>query len=141
MRVACLSLCFMLVAGAVTGGDTKTDQAKLQGTWTNDLKDENHVLKFTKDTVSFTFEEAGEKKIVTGTFKIDAAKKPKHMDMMVTGGTVDKFKDKTALAIYELDGDTLKWCANEPGKDVRAEEFPEKQGGGKYLYLIFKRAK
>jgi len=132
---------FVLVAGVVTGGDAKTDQAKLQGTWTSDLNSETHVLKISKETFSFTFEQGGEKKNVTGTFKVDPTKKPKQMDMKVTGGTIDKFKDKTAHIIYELDGDTLKWCANEPGKEGRAEEFPDKEGGGKHLYLIFKRAK
>ena len=46
------------------------------------------------------------------------------------------------MAIYEIDGDKLKWCAGEPGKGIRPTEFPaepgEKDG---YLYLIFARVK
>jgi uncharacterized protein (TIGR03067 family) len=76
--------------------------------------------------------------------KIDSSKKPKHMDLTIkeAEGEIEKFKDQTALAIFELDGDTLKWCAAEPGSDSRPTEFPDKEGGeGKHLYLVFKRGK
>jgi len=31
---------------------------------------------------------------------------------------------KIALSIYDLDGDTLRWCAGEPGRKDRLEDFP-----------------
>ena len=86
---------------------------------------------------TITFEE---KKFV-GTYKTDAKKKPKHLDMTIKEGD-PKFEGKTALCIYEVDGDMLKWCANEPGKETRPEAFPDAEGERKeHLYLIFKRAK
>ena len=53
----------------------------------------------------------------------------------------DKYVGMTALCIYEIKDDKLKWCANEPGKDTRPQAFPENEGQGEHLYLVFKRAK
>jgi uncharacterized protein (TIGR03067 family) len=138
-----LAVVAFAVGGAI-GGDGKNDQAKLQGNWTNEVQGKKHEMKFSKDTFTLTFADGEKKAHVKGTFKIDAAKKPKHIDMMITEGEGpgEKFKGMTAHAIFELDGDTLKWCANQPGKDERPTEFPANEGGGGgHLYLIFKRAK
>ena len=78
--------------------------------------------------------------IFKGTVKIDPSRKPKHIDLTIEDGI--KFIGDTALGIYELDGDTLKWHANQPGKVERPREFPAVQGevaGG--LYLVLKRSK
>ena len=55
---------------------------------------------------------------------------------------LEKFKlnGKTALGIYELDGDTLKWCANEPGGNERPKKFSS-EAGTKYLLVTLKREK
>jgi uncharacterized protein (TIGR03067 family) len=126
----------LLVAGSVaTGGDAKSELAKLQGNWIVEKDGKKIELKFDKSNFTISFEG----KPFKGKFKIDPSKKPKQMDLTITEG--EKFKDQTALAIYELDGKSLKWCANEPGKEGRPAEFPDKEGDGKYLYVVFKRAK
>ena len=75
-----------------------------------------------------------EGKAVPGTFKIDPTKKPKTIDMTPTEGN---FKDKTLLGIYELDGDTLKICFAEPGKE-RPTDFTSKAG---MVLVVHKRDK
>jgi uncharacterized protein (TIGR03067 family) len=50
-----------------------------------------------------------------------------------------KLKGETAQTIYQLDGDTFKFCASR--KKVRPEDFPDKEGVDEYLYVVFKRAK
>ena len=126
----------LLVGGGAFAGDAKDDLAKLQGTWHFEKDGKKIEFKVNKDAFTFSFDEAATFK---GTFKIDPSKKPKHMDLKIDEGPM--FQGQTALAIYELDGDTLKWCADEPGKNNRAGKFPEKEGEGDHLYLIFKRAK
>ena len=51
----------------------------------------------------------------------------------------EKTKGKTTLSIYEIEGDTLKICSVEPGKD-RPTEFSSKPGSGHFL-RVFKREK
>jgi uncharacterized protein (TIGR03067 family) len=138
MRVLLACGLTILVAASTThGGDAKSELAKLQGSWIVELDGKKAELKLAKNDFTLTFDDMAKFK---GTFKIDPAKKPKHMDLTITEG--EKFKGDTAQAIYEVDGDKLKWCAHHPGKDGRATEFPEKQGPtGEYMYLIFKRVK
>jgi uncharacterized protein (TIGR03067 family) len=72
----------------------------------------------------------------TGTFSVDPSKKPKTIDVMPGDG---KAKDKTWLGIYELDGDSLKICLAEPGKD-RPDDFTSKEGSGR-MSAEYKRKK
>jgi uncharacterized protein (TIGR03067 family) len=62
-------------------------------------------------------------------YTIDPAKKPKTIDYMFTGGPT---KGKTQLGIYELDGDTVKFCFASPGKE-RPIDFTAKEGSGRTL--------
>lgn len=69
-----------------------------------------------------------------GKFTVEADKKA--FDMKPTGG---RYKDKTLLGIYKLDGDTLTIAFAEPGKD-RPKEFASKEGSGVVL-AVMKKAK
>jgi uncharacterized protein (TIGR03067 family) len=144
MRTWLCAAGLLLAGGAAVGGDAKDDIAKLQGTWTNEAQGKRHEMKFTKDQFTLRFADGQKKASVTGTFKIDASKKPKHIDMSITeaDGLAERFKGMTAHAIYDLDGDTFKWCASQPGKDERPSAFPAEEGEAKeHLYLVFRRAK
>ena len=50
-----------------------------------------------------------------------------------------EYKGKTALGIYELEGDTLKLCYSQPGKD-RPKEFTAAKGSGQAM-SVWKRDK
>ena len=60
----------------------------------------------------FTSYMGGEKK--TGTYTTDPTKKPKTMDIVPADGPD---KGKTWSLIYELNGNTLRICAGEVGKE------------------------
>ena len=62
-------------------------------------------------------------------FKIDPAKKPKTIDYTMTEGPT---KGKTHLGIYEINGDTVKFCFGGPGKD-RPTDFTSKEGSERTL--------
>ena len=123
----------------------KKDKEKLQGTWTavssekegkEDAEAKGHVLIFEGDKFSV---KKDDKVIIRGTFKIDASKTPKTMDMKITEGP-EKDKDKTAKSVYTLDGDDLTWCVAEPGSDERPEKLATKEGD-KHMLVKFKREK
>lgn len=60
-------------------------------------------------------------------FTIDPSKRPATIDYAVTEGI---HKGKTQLGIYELDGDTVKFCFCTPGKP-RPSDFTTKPESGR----------
>ncbi len=71
-----------------------------------------------------------------GTVKLKSSAKPKEID--IVGGEGPN-KGKTFLAIYELDGDTLKICYDLGGKN-RPTEFKTKENSALFL-VTYKREK
>jgi uncharacterized protein (TIGR03067 family) len=129
-----------LAAGAATGDDAKSDLAKLKGTWVGELNGKTYIVNFNGDKFATIFEFAEGTTTTSGTITIDPTKKPKHMDWKFADGTGrgEKLKGTTALTVYQIDGDTFKFCASR--KHVRPEAFPDKEGVDEYIYLVFKRA-
>jgi uncharacterized protein (TIGR03067 family) len=71
-----------------------------------------------------------------GTTKLNPKAKPKEIDITGTDGPN---KGKTILAIYELDGDTLRVCYDVSGK-TRPTEFKTKADTQLFL-VTYKREK
>ena len=135
------------IAAAALADDAadRKDKEKLQGTWMavsgekegkDDPEATKHALVFEGDKFSI---KRGDKVIVQGTFKVDASKSPKTMDIDITEGA-ENVKNKTAQAIYALDGDDLTWCVAEPGSGERPEKLATKEGV-KHLLVKLKRQK
>jgi uncharacterized protein (TIGR03067 family) len=122
--------------GVAIGGDAKKDEAQLQGVWKAAKDGKTGTMAFSGRNFTFTIEGDDKKEVFKGTFKLNAEAKPKEIDMMVTESPKEDFRNQTSLAIYELEGDTFKWCANAPGKKDRPPSFSEK-----FLLLEFKRDK
>jgi uncharacterized protein (TIGR03067 family) len=116
----------VFVVGLLIAADEKPKaddvKDKLKGTWTivamerdgqkapeDAVKDQ--TLIFEGDKV--TFKQRGDTK--TGTYKLDTAQKPPHLDITPSDGPQ---KDKAMKMIYQLDGDTLKiyGAKNEEGE-------------------------
>jgi uncharacterized protein (TIGR03067 family) len=147
------AVCLMLTAGAAARGDdagegTAGELARLKGTWVRVLDGRTYVLNFDGDKFAEMFEFPGGTSTTSGTITIDPARKPRHMDWKFTAGTGrgENLKGRTALTIYELDGDTFKFLAT---KQVSRPErfpdkegvFPDKEGADGYIYLVFRRVK
>jgi uncharacterized protein (TIGR03067 family) len=140
-----------LALGLLVGADSpkeevKKFQEKLQGTWKpvsveqrgeSKEDDEDHRLIF--DGNKFRIKR-GDQPIIQGTFKLDPSKKPKQIDMKITEDENGKHKGQTALGIFALDGDTLKWCIAEPGTTERPKEFSA-PADTKLMFITFKREK
>jgi uncharacterized protein (TIGR03067 family) len=121
---------------------SKDDLARLKGTWltvslVNDgktLVDEKTppkkgpATKLVYDGKKWKIQ-VGDRPVATGVFKIDSTKKPKEIDIMDESGLKN---DKTKLGLYELDGDTYKYCLAPAGKG-RPTEFTSKKGSGHSL--------
>ncbi|MCI0462173.1 MAG: TIGR03067 domain-containing protein [Gemmataceae bacterium] len=117
----------LIVSATYAGDDAKKDLEKVQGAWVVTLMEEmgkkapNEVIKGLGAQIKgdrLTLSEQG-KVIMDFEIKLDPAQKPKAVDFTYLAG---EDKGKKELGIYEIEGDTLKLCVNDGGKD-RPKEF------------------
>ncbi|HET6572252.1 MAG TPA: TIGR03067 domain-containing protein [Fimbriiglobus sp.] len=122
----------LLVAADRRPGNENRDEGKPSGTWTfvkHDVDgkptpdDELKAMTITFEADKFVIKK-GDEVMEAGTQKMDPSKKPAEVDVTITEG---ERKGQTQLGIYEMTGDTLKYCFAMEGK-VRPKEF--KSGSG-----------
>jgi RNA polymerase sigma factor (sigma-70 family) len=117
--------------------DAKPDAEKLAGAWklvsvTKDGKEtetEDAVFTFEKEKITF---KRGNRTMEV-TYKLDAAKSPKWIDLTVDG--------ETTQGIYELDRDDLKICLNEARDGKRPDKFVSEAGTPNQILFVLKREK
>ena len=140
-RVAWVWLLAVLVVsgGQPAADEPKADTAreelkKLQGTWQvasietrQKARPEGEVsgLKLVIEGDSSTFEKDGKPVVGTWKLSIDPGKKPKTIDIAVTGAPEDPRGTFTILGIYELDGDSLRICWDGPKRPTEFKTTPE----------------
>jgi uncharacterized protein (TIGR03067 family) len=136
----------LVAAVILLGADdaAKKEMSLLEGEWSmvsgerdgqaipEDLaKTGKRVVKDGETTVTL-----GDMVVMKAKFTIDPSKKPKTIDYSVNEGAA---KGNKVLGIYELDGDTIKFCFSAPDKD-RPTDFSAKEGSGRTL-SVWKRNK
>lgn len=119
------------------GDPTKADYALFQGSWTiesmeiggksADIAELRGVPLVLKDK---TFAQGPAK----GTYKIDATKSPRTIDLTFTEGPP---KGISIRGIYELDATTYKLCIARPGSD-RPKRFDSKAEDGGAIQILKK---
>lgn len=114
----------------------RRDRDRIQGGWTFLTGKREAQLLISGEHFTMRFRNGD---IYVGTYTIDAMARPKAMDMTITEGP-EPHRGKTALAIYEFDGDHLIWCPAEPGSEERHRTFPGQDTVGQ-LCIIFRREK
>jgi uncharacterized protein (TIGR03067 family) len=131
----------LLLAAPVFGGEAAppADLARLQGTWLTDslvsngktLVDKDHppgpgpVTKLAYEGDKWLIR-VGDKTVASGVFRIDPSRTPKEIDILDASGARN---DKAQLGIYELSGDTYRYCLAPAGKP-RPTEFASPEGSG-----------
>ena len=145
MHLIVAGIAFLVVAGGSCSQEAaKKEMTQLEGEWSmvsgeasgasmpkEMVKSGKRVAKDGETTITF-----GGRVYFKAKFRIDPAKKPRAIDYTMTEGPT---KVKTHLGIYELDGDTVKFCFAAPGKD-RPTEFTAKEGSQRTL-SVWKRVK
>ena len=91
-------------------------------------------LRLTIDPNRYKTERGGEV-LFDSTYRIDASKRPRQIEMTATEGDA---AGQPALGIYALDGDTLRLCYVMPGGN-RPKAF-ESTPGSKAFLVTWKRA-
>jgi uncharacterized protein (TIGR03067 family) len=142
MNARCLLV--LVAAVLVAADDPKKDIQNMQGTWTiesiekdgkeidkAELKNRKVIIQSNKYTVK-----EGDKVIDQGTYKLDASKSPKQIDISPTAG---QYTGKTLLGIYQLEDDDRAICFSTPGL-ARPTVFTTKPDSGQ-VFIMYKRAK
>lgn len=137
-------ICIFAGASTLHSAEPNGDLAKLEGTWTmvsgtadgyampeEMVKTGRRVCKGNETTVTINGSV-----FVKATFDLDPTKNPKTIDYTMTGGFTE---GKRQLGIYELNGDTVKFCFGSPGAE-RPTTFESKPGDGRTL-SVWKRTK
>jgi uncharacterized protein (TIGR03067 family) len=147
-QVASLGCAFALVASALVGvaADDKADKdlKQFQGVWTIESREVGGKKEPAEKNkyVTGTFDgdkvvvKHGDKVLMKGTQKLNPSRTPKAVDVTITEGDG---KGALMLGIYEIDGDTLKVCFDEEGKN-RPTEFKTAEGS-KTSLNVHKRVK
>jgi uncharacterized protein (TIGR03067 family) len=143
-----LFVCLGLLLGGVAFGreDAAKDREKLQGLWQAVHLEYQGKKAPPKEVEMFVIRIKGDKLTFgpgaddrTSTFFLDPTKKPKAMDLRPEDGPA-KGK-RLPVAIYAIEGDTLKLCLDKEDKGGgRPKEFKTRAGDGLAL-LVFKRVK
>lgn len=143
MRKVTVVLAVCLLAGADEDAVRK-EKKRLEGEWSmvsgeidrqplppEYVKGARRIAKDGETTVLI-----GGRVFMKARYTVDPGKKPRTIDYTMTDGPT---KGKTQLGIYELDGDTVKFCFAAPGKE-RPQDFTTKEGSGRTL-SVWKRAR
>ncbi len=129
--------------GQTWGEDTKDRElAGLQGTWelvSMEIKGNSIPVERMPGRIALiegtTFTDRNATKIFgKGKIRVDSSGSPKRIDAEFSEGPP---AGKTTLAIYELEKETLKACAAEPG-EPRPTKFTTKEGSG-HMLVVYKK--
>ena len=133
--LAVLVVCGGLPAAEELKADTAREELKkLQGAWQvvsietrRKARPEAEVsgLKLVIKGDSSTFEKDGKPVVGIGKLRLDPGKKPKTIDIAVTGAPEDPKGTFTILGIYELDGDSLRMCWGGPKRPTEFKTTPD----------------
>jgi uncharacterized protein (TIGR03067 family) len=130
----------LLLGASASARAAKGEAEKMPGTWKvvsaedSGRKTPDELIKdlkwtVTKDAITY---KVGSK-TTRWTYKLDPTKKPKWIDL--TEG------DRTRLAIYELDGDTLKVCFAEGSQKERPTAFESRPNSPNDVLIVLRRDK
>ena len=91
----------------------------------------NMALTITKDTIT----SSGGGSTGSGTYKVSGTGKTRRIDARGTSG---QYAGKEYEGIFSLEGDTLKWCAGNPGRG-RPNALRTNTGAGYFLMVLTRK--
>jgi uncharacterized protein (TIGR03067 family) len=88
-------------------------------------------VTFTADKITARNLQDGGKSLGEGTYRIDLTKRLQEID--TTGVVVPDTRQRPYPGIFQVEGNTLRWCVNRGGKE-RPTEFVTRRG--QYLLVL-----
>ena len=139
-KATVILVAILLIAADKQDEKTTTDKQTLQGTWEyvsatcggKPYEEPIGVrITFAGDSITRIIE----KKTYEHKYKLYPNKEPKEISFIA----VKDGKEEVSTGIYSLEGDTLKWCFNLPGKPT-PKTFTSKEGD-ELTVCVLKRVK
>jgi uncharacterized protein (TIGR03067 family) len=114
--------------------EARAEREALQGTWlsVSGRREAELIIAGYLFAVHFSDGE-----VYMGAFQLNSRSRPKMIDMRIDEGP-HRHRGKIARCIYDVDGDTLRWCAAEPGVERLLTHFPSVYDI-RHLSLVFQR--
>lgn len=139
-------LCFGVCAVLASAGGADKGAPKIVGTWAgvSGVADGKKLSgdEFASLKLVVTIKEDGKysvsvmgNSVEAGTYKVDGAKKPAHIDLQITDGND---KGKTQVGLLKLEGDLLTVAFAKGGSKERPKNF---DGGEGIEVTVLKRSK
>jgi len=122
--------------GSGGNGNRVTDPAFI-GTWQGtEVGGGSMVWTFiiTQTSVSVR---AGTQEVYSGTYSVNLSTTPKQANFRVTNSSFTHYVGKTALSIYDVQGNNATLASNEPGVSTRPTSFTP--GGGARVWHLTKQ--
>lgn len=117
-----------------TGDLPRSEVEALQGAWVTIAGRREAEFLVCGQQIAVHFADGD---IYMGTFELGMTTCPHTMDVRITAGPVHHV-GQTARCIYELDGDTVRWCTAGPGVKDRLTRIPSADESP-YLSLVLRR--
>lgn len=127
-----------LVSMGISQEDARKEAERLQGVWQRVSGEVDGKAVPADELAKTTLTIRGDQYTLQmgtqtrkGTLRVNPATKPRSLELISAEGPN---KGKSLLGIYELDGDTFRYCVAAPGKE-RPASFTSTPGSGQGLYV------
>ena len=135
-----LLLAFGCAIPAGSQGQENADRNRLTGTWTGWIvegrgdRPNQMIGKITEMVITERTIRArdDQREMGEGNYRVGRDQGWGTLDTAAVAGPL---RGKTYLGIYQLDGDTLRWCTANPGR-ARPTELMTRRGEGWYLMVL-----
>lgn len=136
------AVCLAVSAAGPVPGDEAGDRKLLQGAWEGYIAEPRTErpgpVRFSEINIGperIRGVQRDGKDMGEGTYRLGTAGGVRTIDSVGTSGEP---RGHTFLGIYELKGDTLRWCVANPGKP-RPTEFATQIGSGQFLMILTRK--
>lgn len=132
----------LIALAAPLRADDPADRRALSGSWAGFIADPRgerpgpvrfSEIRITPERIRGT--QGDGRDMGEGTYQLGTAGSVRTLD---STGLAGEPRGKTFLGIYEIRGDTLRWCVANPGKP-RPSEFASRPSSGQFLMVLTRK--
>lgn len=109
----------------------------VQGDGSQQSQRQSRIGEMVITAAQITCKDGGNRSMGAGNYKLGTAGAVKTIDAT---GTAGEPKGKSFQGIYQISGDTLKWCSGNDKAKTRPTELKTNIGNGHFLMILTRKA-